>query len=408
MSTFRALRHRNYRLYYGGQIVSLTGTWMQQIAQAWLMYSLTGSPWMLGIASFASRAPVFVLSLPVGVWSEKADRRRWLMVMQALALVQAAALAAITLSGHVTPLIVVLFSLLLGCINAVDLPVRQTFVGDLVPAADLPSAVGLNSTAVNGARIVGPAVAGAVVAAVGEGYCFLINAVSFLAVLLGLALMRETPKAAKGDGSSFAERLGAGFAYLRGNRSLLVALAMVATVSFTGMPYITLMPAFVAERLAGGPDLLGWLMAASGVGAMFGAVLLAGRKSEAPLLRLVFGSTALMGLGLIGLAFAHAKWPAMAALFVTGLGMMLALAAANTYLQTRTAPQFRARVMSVYTVAFVGLAPFGGLLGGAAAERLSLTAVLAASGILNLLLTLALLPRSQKSEVKSQKSAQDQ
>lgn len=399
MSTFRALRHRNYRLYYGGQVVSLTGTWMQQIAQSWLMYRLTGSPWMLGIASFASRAPVFLLSMPVGVWSERADRRRMLITMQALAMVQAGALAAITLTGHATAPVVVFFALLLGCINAVDLPIRQAFVGDLVPVADLPSAVGLNSTAVNGARIVGPAVAGAVVAAVGEGWCFLLNAVSFLAVLLGLTLMRKTPPALQAAGLSFGERLREGLAYLRGYRALLIALAMVATVSFTGMPYVTLMPAFVAERFGAGADLLGWLMASSGAGAMLGAVLLAGRKSHAPLLKWVFGSTALMGAGLIALAFAHTRPAAMGALFFTGLGMMLALAAANTYLQTRTAPQFRARVMSVYTVAFVGLAPFGALAGGAAAERFSLAAVLVTSGALNLLLTLALVPRSPKSKV---------
>jgi MFS family permease len=380
VTTFRALRHREYRLFYFGQAVSVTGTWMQQIAQSWLMYRLTGSPLLLGMAGFASRAPVFFFSVPLGILTERLDRRRLLLVMQSLAAVQALALAILTLAGEATPFLVILFSLLLGIVNAVDLPARQALVGDLVPKEDMPSAVGLNSTLVNAARIIGPVGAGFLVAAAGEGYCFLINAFSFAAVLVSLKRMRPIENGARNETAGYVARLRQGMRYVLENREIGLALLMVAVVSFSGMPYVTLLPAIAAEQFGGDAAMVGWLMAASGLGAMLGAVLLAGRSSDAPLLRWVAAGAAIMSAGLFGLAVSPQAWVAFAALLAIGFGMITALSSANTFLQTRVPAALRGRVMSLYTRAVVGLAPFGGLAGGAAAEYMSLQVVIAACG----------------------------
>lgn len=388
MTTFRALRVRNFRLWYAGQAVSLTGTWMQQVAQGWLMYRLTESPLLLGLATFAARAPVVFLSFPVGALTERADRRKVILGMQVLALVQALGLGMLVVAERATPGVVIAFALLLGLINAVDFPVRQAFVGELVPTADVPSAVGLASMAGNAARIVGPALAGLLVAAVGEGYCFLLNAASYLAVLIGLLRMSPLARTpAPATEAALGSRLREGAAFMLRERPVRRALLTVAVVSFCGMPYVTLMPAFARDVLRGDAATLGWLMAAGGLGAVIGAVNLASRRANPELLGSAYRHALLMGTALVAFSFTRETAASLLAMVVVGYGMILSLTSANTYLQTHVPSEVRGRVMSMYTIAFVGVAPFGGLAAGWAAEHAPLVWVLGGSGALTVVLS---------------------
>jgi MFS family permease len=357
----RALRSRNYRLFVAGQSVSLVGTWMQQVAMSWLVYRLTGSAFLLGVVGFTSQIPTFLLAPVAGVLADRWSRRPLLICTQVLAMLQAALLAAAVLSGTIQVWHIVVLSLLLGIVNAFDIPIRQSFVVEMVSEpADLGNAIALNSSMVNGARLIGPTVAGLLVASVGEGICFTLNAISYLAVLVALVAMRlsPTPPRQKSRRNALHE-LREGFDYVIGFGPIRSILLLIALVSLTGMPYAVLVPVFAKEVLHGGAHTFGFLMTAGGCGALAGTVYLASRKSVIGLGRVIVTSGILFGAGIAVFAVSRDIFLSMASLAVGGFGAMTLVASCNTILQTILEEDKRGRVMSFFTVAFMGMAPFG-------------------------------------------------
>jgi MFS family permease len=364
----RALRHRNFRLFFCGQSLSLIGTWMTRLATSWLVYRLTGSPFLLGVVSFASQIPTFVLGPVAGVWADRWERRRVLVVTQILAALQSLALAVLTLSGHITISEIVWLSVLQGLINSFDMPARQSFLVQMVEGrADLGNAIALNSTMVNGARLLGPALAGIIIAAVGEGYCFLIDGVSYLAVIASLLLMHVDAQAVTKSAASMAVQLKEGWTYVATFAPIRTVLTLFAIVSFMGVPYTVLMPIFATKILHGGPHTLGFLMGAAGVGSVIAALSLAVRKSVRGLYRVIPAVGAVFGAGLIAFSFSRYYWLSLAMMGVTGYGMMKFAAASNTVIQTIVEEDKRGRVMSYYMMAYMGASPFGSLLAGSLA-----------------------------------------
>ena len=382
VSLFRALRHRNYRLFFTGQSVSLAGTWITRIATSWLVYRLTGSVLLLGLVGFAGQIPTLFLAPVAGVFVDRWDRHRVLVVTQALSLVQSAALAALTLAGLITVGHILVLSVMQGVINAFDTPARQAFVVTMIEdPADLPNAIALNSSMVNGSRIIGPSIGGALIAAFGEGWCFLIDAVSYVAVLGTLLAMRVEPvRRAPQSGRLLAE-LRAGFEYVSRFAPARTLLLLLALVSLMGIPYTVLMPAIARETLGGGPDALGFLMTASGAGALTGALWLAGRKSVIGLGRVILGGTLLFGAGLAAFSLSRTLWLSIAILPFVGAGFMVTLASTNTILQTIVTEELRGRVMAFYTMAFLGTAPLGSLLAGGLADRIGAPATIRVGGL---------------------------
>ena len=366
----RALRSRNYRLFFTGQTVSLIGTWMTQIATSWLVYRLTGSAWLLGIVGFAARIPTFVLGPFAGVWVDRWNRHRTLLVTQILSMAQSFALAWLALTGIITIREVIWLGLAQGIINAFDMPARQAFVIQMVEdRADLGNAIALNSSMVNAARLLGPSIAGIVIAAVGEGYCFLIDGFSYLAVIASLLAMRISVAPARKAGKAIWQELNEGWSYVTHFVPIRSILLLLALVSLVGMQYTVLMPIFAAQVLHGGAHTLGFLMGASGVGALLGAVFLATRKSVVGLDRMIPIAAAGFGVGLIGLGLSRFLWLSLTLMPLVGGAMMIQMAASNTILQTIVQDDKRGRVMSFYSMAFLGMAPFGSLLAGALANR---------------------------------------
>jgi MFS family permease len=366
---WRALRHRNFRLFVEGQSVSLIGTWMTRVATSWLVYRLTGSALLLGLVGFAGQIPTFLLAPFAGVLVDRTNRRTLLIWTQALAAVQSLALAALTIAKIVTIYEILGLAVLQGLINAFDMPVRQSFLIQMVEdKQDLGNAIALNSSMVNLARLIGPALAGIIIGAVGEGYCFLIDGVSYLAVIVSLFLMRITVAPPKRQTTSMLQQLSEGWTYVRGFSPIRTILLLFAVISLTGMPYLVLMPIFASKVLHGGPHTLGWLMGASGVGALASALLLALRKSVRGLTSAIRTAAYLFGASLILFGLSRNLWLSMLLMMVTGFGMMQGLASSNTVIQTLVPETMRGRVMSYYTVAFVGMAPFGSLLAGGLAH----------------------------------------
>jgi MFS family permease len=379
----RALRHRNYRLFFSGQSVSLIGTWMTRIATSWLVYRLTRSPLLLGLVGFAGQIPSFVLAPLAGVLVDRWNRHRVLIVTQVLAMLQSAALAGLTLAGVINIWHVLLLSLFQGLINAFDMPARQAFVVEMVDKReDLANAIALNSSMVNAARLLGPSIGGVVIAAVGEGWCFFLDAVSYLAVLASLFLMRVVPRPrSAAAGARVLPEFREGWAYVAGSAPIRSILLLHALVSLVGMPYTVLMPIFASSVLHGGPHTLGFLMAASGVGALLGAVFLANRRSVLGLGKVIPLMAGLFGAGLVGFSLSRSLWLSLVLLLVTGLGFMVQMAASNTLLQTLVEDDKRGRVMSFYTMAFMGTAPFGSLLAGGLAHRIGAPRTLLLGGL---------------------------
>jgi MFS family permease len=379
----RALGHRNYRLFFSGQSVSLVGTWMTRIATSWLVYRLTGSALLLGVVGFAGQVPSFLLAPFAGVLVDRWNRHRLLLVTQVLAMLQSLALAVLALTGAISITHLIWLSVFQGLVNAFDMPARQSFVVEMVERrADLPNAIALNSSMVNGARLLGPSVGGVVIAAVGEGWCFMIDAVSYVAVIASLLAMRVAPRAARElKGANVLRELREGFSYAARFAPIRKALLLLALVSLVGMPYTVLMPVFADKVLRGGPYTLGLLMAASGVGALAGAMFLAGRRSVLGLGKYIPLAAAAFGAGLVAFSFSRALWLSMALMVVTGLGFMVQMAASNTVLQTIVDEDKRGRVMSFYTMAFMGTAPFGSLLAGSVADRLGAPQTLLFGGL---------------------------
>ena len=367
---WRALRHRNFKLFFTGQSISLIGTWMTRVATSWLVYRLTGSALLLGVVGFAGQIPTFLLAPFAGVLVDRLNRRNMLVWTQALAGLQSLALAGLTLARVITVHEVIWLSVLQGLINAFDMPGRQAFLIQMVEdRQDLGNAIALNSSMVNVARLIGPALAGFVIAAVGEGYCFLIDGISYLAVIASLLMMRVNIAPARRAAASMLEQLKEGWTYVRGFPPIRTILLLFALISLMGMPFMVLMPIFASNVLHGGPHTLGFLLGASGVGALISAVSLALRKTVRGLTTMIQISAALFGLGLICFGFSRILPLSMLLMVVVGFGMMQWLAASNTVIQTLVQEDMRGRVMSYYTMAFVGMAPFGSLLAGGLAHR---------------------------------------
>jgi MFS family permease len=377
----RALRHRNFRLYIGGQLVSLVGTWLQVVAQSWLVYRLTDSPLLLGVAGFVGQAPVFFLAPVGGAVADRVDRRRLLLLTQSSSAVLAGVLGALTLGGHVTIGHVLVVAGLLGAVNAVDMPTRQSFVVELVGRDDLPNAIALNSTAVNAARILGPAVAGFVVAAVGEGWCFVLNGVSFLAVLVGLALIRTDRRPAGAGRRSALDEIRDAWRFVTGHPAVSAILALLGLVSVMGMPYVVLMPIFADRILGGGSRGLGILLGATGVGALAAALVLASREGARGLGRWVAAAATGFGLSLVAFSASRSFGLSVATLVLCGFFMMTHMAASHTLLQVLTPDALRGRVMAAYSMMFMGMAPFGALGAGTAADRLGAPLAVAIGGV---------------------------
>ena len=367
---WRALRHRNFRLFFTGQSISLIGTWMTRIATSWLVYRLTGSALLLGVVGFAGQIPTFLLAPFAGVLVDRVNRRNLLVWTQILAGVQSLAMAALTLAKIITIHEILALSVLQGLINAFDMPGRQSFLVQMVEdKQDLGNAIALNSSMVNMARLVGPALAGIIIAAVGEGYCFAIDGFSYIAVVASLVMMRVPASIIKRATTSMIAQLQEGWSYVTTFRPIRTILTLFALLSLMGMPFIVLMPIFASQVLHGGPHTLGYLMGASGVGALISAISLALRKSVRGLTTMIQISAFLFGTGLILFGLSHTLALSLLLMLVVGFGMMQGLAASNTVIQTLVPEDKRGRVMSYYTVAFVGMSPFGSLLAGALAHR---------------------------------------
>ncbi len=379
----RALSHRNYKLFFSGQSISLIGTWMTRIATSWLVYRLTGSAFLLGVVGFAGQIPSFVLAPFAGVLVDRWDRHRLLVVTQVLALLQSLALAILTLTGYIKIWHVIVLIVFQGLINAFDMPARQAFVVEMVEKReDLANAIALNSSMVNAARLLGPSIGGVVIAAVGEGWCFMIDAVSYLAVIASLLAMKVAPRMTRrAKDENLLGQLREGWKYAFSFAPIRNVLLLLAIVSLIGMPYTVLMPVFANEVLRGGPNTLGFLMAASGVGALTGAMFLAARKSVLGLGKYIPLMAGVFGAGLMVFSFSRTLWLSLLLMIVTGLGFMIQMAASNTVLQTIVDEDKRGRVMSFYTMAFMGTAPFGSLLAGIIAERIGVPQTLFFGGL---------------------------
>ncbi len=377
----RALRHRNYRLFFAGQSVSLIGTWLTRVAMSWLVFRLTHSAWTLGLVGFVGQLPTFLLAPLAGVWVDRWDRHRVLLVTQVLALIQSAALAWLALDGTITVGHVLALSIFQGVINAFDMPARQAFLVQMIESrADLANAIALNSSMVNAARLIGPSVAGALIALFGEGGCFLIDAVSYLAVIASLLAMRIVRVARVERVQRVWTELKEGFAYASRFAPVRSLLLLIAIVSLVGMPYTVLMPLIAADQLQGDAYTLGFLMAASGLGALAGALYLASRESVVGLGRIIALAASTFGLGLMLFSQSRSLWLSLPILCVTGAAMMVQMAATNTILQTIVAEDMRGRLMSFYSMAFFGTLPFGSLLAGVLSSRIGAPLTLALGG----------------------------
>jgi MFS family permease len=390
MSTFghttRAFRSRNYRLFFAGQFVSLIGTWMTRVAASWLLYRLTKSAALLGLAGFASQLPSLIVGPFAGVWIDRWDRRRTVTFAQVCSMIQSLLLAALTLAGVINTAEIILLLFLQGLINAFEMPARQSFVVKMVDdPADLPNAIALNSSMVNGARLVGPAIAGLMIAGIGEGYCFLLDGISYLAVIAGLMAMRVAPfqPPAAPRRNTFTE-LREGFRYAWGSSAIRPILINLGQISLLVMPYTILLPVFASDIFRGGPKLLGWLSAASGVGALMGALHLAANRNAEGLARRIGICTILFGAAMIGMGESRWLWLTLGMVGLGALGFMQQMAASNTILQTIVEDDKRGRVMAFYFVALQGLGPFGSLMAGSLASRIGAPETVAVSGVLAL------------------------
>ncbi|MDX9873390.1 MAG: MFS transporter [Spongiibacteraceae bacterium] len=379
----RALNHRDYRLFASGQLVSLIGTWMQTVAQSWLIYRLTDSAALLGLVVFASQFPVFLFSSVGGLVADRLPRGRVVMITQTGAMLLAFTLAALTLTDTVVPWHVFVLASLLGVCNAFDMPARQSFVTELVPAADLPNAIALNAAVFNGARILGPALAGVLVTAVGEGWCFLGNGVSFLAVLAGLARISHKPAPSRQRQHPLLD-LRDGFAFAGRTWPIRTLLLTLAAIGLGGGPYVSLMPIFADRILQGGAQALGILMGASGLGALLGTVVLATRGTPATLWRWVPLALAGFGIALTLFAASRLFWLSTLLLVGVGFALLLSMTSVNTLVQSLVPDQLRGRVMSIYAMVMMGSTPLGGLLAGAVAELIGAPLTTALGGVVTL------------------------
>ena len=367
---FRALQHRNFQLFFGGQLISLIGTWMDNVAEAWLVYRLTGSSLLLGTVAFAGQIPVFLLAPLGGMAADRWNRRSIVIATQASSMVLAGILAALTISGRVKVWEVVTLAALMGVVNAFDIPARQAFLVEMVGRDDLMNAIALNSSMFNGARVIGPAIAGILVASIGEGWCFFANSVSYIAVIAGLLLMKINRRAAREPMASAVEHIAEGFRFVRHTMPISALLLLLGLVSLVAMPYSVLMPIFAARILHGNARTLGTLMGATGVGALTGALVLASRTGLRGLGSWVAFSCVGFGAALILFSFSHWYFVSLAFLVPVGFFMMVQMASSNTLIQAMVPDRLRGRTMAVYSMMFMGMAPLGSLLAGELGNRI--------------------------------------
>jgi MFS family permease len=394
--TFSALKHRNYRLFISGQVISLSGTWMQRVAQAWLVYELTRSAFALGVVGFATRAPVIFLSLFAGVLADRVDKRKILITSQIFAMAQAFILAILTFTGAVQFWHVAVLGAVLGSTQAFDAPTRHSFFKDMVGEKDLMNAIALNSTAFNTARLIGPAVAGVLILTVGVGGCFLINGLSFLAVIVAYLMMRFGERPVPRAVGSHWQELKEGIEYVRSNRIVRTAVYLIAVASFFTFSYATLLPVFASDVLGGDAGVFAGLMTAAGAGALISGLAVAslgdhGRKGLLTSIGVIW-----FPLSLIALSFARSRPLALGLCFILGLGMILLTASMNTLVQSSISDKFRGRVMSLYVLVFLGPLPFGNLLAGRLAEALGVIPTMRLGAGISLLVSLLILSSSRR------------
>ena len=379
----RALRYRNYRLFFAGQTVSLIGTWITNIATSWLVYRLTGSALLLGVVGFAGQLPAFLLSPFAGLVADRRNKHKILVLTQTASMLQSFALAVLTLGHWITVPWLLVLCALQGLINAFDMPCRHAFVVEMIEKReDLGNAIALNSSIFNAARLIGPAVGGVLIAAVGEGWCFFVDGVSYLAVIGALlAMVIPVKKPVKHNAASAVSQLKEGLKYSLKSKPIRSLLVLLAWVNFMGVSYMVLMPVFAGAVLKGGPYTLGFLMAASGGGALIGALWLASRKTVLGLGRAIVFATVAFGVGIIAFSFARTLVPALVFLVISGWGFMVQTASTNTILQTIVEDDKRGRVMSLFIMAFMGTAPFGSLLAGSLSHQIGVPHMLLISGL---------------------------
>jgi MFS family permease len=367
-ATLRSLKHVNFQLFFSGQMISLIGTWMQSIAQSWLVYRLTGSSLLLGSVGFAGQLPVFLVAPLGGIVADRHNRHRVVIATQVASMLLATILATLTLTGTVKIWHIFVLASLLGIVNAFDIPGRQSFLVDMVGKEDLMNAIALNSSMFNGARIIGPAIAGILVAKIGEGWCFFANAVSYIAVIIGLLLMRVQPRTHAAMGSPITHIIE-GFRFARQTAPIRALLLLLGLVSLVAMPYTVLMPVFADKILHGGARGLGILMGVTGIGALLGALTLATRSGVSGLGRWVALSCGGAGFCLVLFSLSHNFLLSAALLVPVGFSIMLQMSSSNTLIQVMVPDHLRGRIMAMYTMMFMGMAPFGSLFAGALAER---------------------------------------
>jgi MFS family permease len=379
---WRALRHRNFRLFFGGQSISLIGTWMTRVATSWLVYRLTKSSLLLGTVGFAGQIPTFLLAPLAGVIVDRIDRRKVLVWTQTLAMAQSLALAWLTLTHRITIGEILALSVMQGLINAFDMPGRQSFMVKMIEdRADLSNAIAINSSMVNTARLIGPSLAGLLIAATNEGWCFLVDGVSYIAVIASLVMMRLPRTQEQGHSATMLEQLREGWTYVSGFAPVRTILSLFALLSLMGWPFMVLMPIFAAQVLHGGPHTLGFLMGAVGIGSLISALAMVARRSVRGLTRMIPIAAVAFGVGLIAFGFSTSLALSLPLMLLTGFGMMQGLTASNTIIQTLVDERMRGRVMSYYTMAFVGMAPFGSLLAGVLAHAIGAPRTVIVSGV---------------------------
>jgi MFS family permease len=394
---FRSLRHRNFKLFFGGQIISLVGTWMQTVAEAWLMYRLTGSSVLLGVLGFVSQIPIFLLSPLAGLVADRWPRQKVVIATQTASMLLAFTLATLTLTGRIfdrahTPAghvpigawEIIGLATLLGTVNAFDVPARQSFLIEMVGREDLLNAIALNSSMFNGARVAGPAIAGILVAVVGEGWCFLLNGISYLAVIAGLFMMRIEKSQVVHDGVGPLEKLLEGFRFVRHTKPIRALLLLIGLVGFMALPFSVLMPIFAGRILGGGASVYGWLMGMVGAGALFGALAIAMRQQLRGLGNVVAYSAVGLGISLVLFSSSRWFWFSLVALTLAGFTMMMQFTSTNTLIQAMVPDQLRGRVMSLYSMMFLGMTPIGSLLAGKIADRVGAPITVAIGGVVTL------------------------
>jgi MFS family permease len=380
--TIRSLKHRNFQLFFSGQIISLVGTWMDSAAEALLVYRLTGSSLLLGTVAFAGQIPISIFATAGGALADRFDRRKIVIVTQTLSMILAGILAFLTLSHRVTVKEVIVLAACMGVVNAFDIPTRQSFLVEMVGREDLMNAIALNSSMFQGARVIGPVVAGLIIYKVGEGWCFFGNSVSYIAVIIGLLLMRIERKQRKPMHTSAFEHIAEGFRFARDTAPIRAVLSMVALVSLVAMPYSVLMPVFAENILHGNARTYGILMGATGLGAMMGALTLASRREVRGLGRYLAIAGTFFGAGLILFSLSHVYWVSICVLVPMGFAMMTHMASANTLVQAMVPDRLRGRIMALYSMLFMGMAPLGSLIYGALAERIGAQWTLSIGGSL--------------------------